>query len=226
MSEAKSFCGGVHAPTGERKVAVSQKVDPNTSVEKYAHHWMQGRPGVEVFENPIERPTTEGNLRLYRYRFLVYLDPELPGTLTYDMVRERLKQVWQSERGWYRAGLRIAFTPDPSRAACTVRIASNSDGNEGCSNCTSCSCVHSRSGSPDRMYILEGHLQSDFVLNHEMGHAAFAFCDMYLKDTPQEGAGGYGGVMDVGTDATTWPTEHDVFDAREWLEGRARFASC
>ncbi len=218
------FCGGLHKAADEDPVVAF--VDPNTDASKYMHHWAQGPRNVERLSTPIERRMTGGTWEVFGWRYLAYLDPELPEGLAYEMVRERLKQVWQSELGWTRAGVWIAMARSPEKASGIVRISSASGGNEGCRNCQSCSCVWTQWGQKDRMYLLSTHLGNDWILNHEAGHMVFNCCDMYLRDATYSGGGGYGGVMDAGFDSTTWPTAHDIFDAREWLEGRAPYPVC
>lgn len=218
----EGFCGGLYHG---RDRAVG-RVDMSVMVGKYAKHFQQGPRGAIRVPEGLTRFTTQGIERVYGYIYRVFLDPEMPKGYPEEMVRERLKDIWHHERGWQRAGLWVQFTRHLDKAQGVVKITSDEGGNEGCGQCRSCSCVHTRSGEKDRMYLLASHLQSDFVLNHEGGHMFFDFCDMYLDDKTYAGGGGYGGVMDYGSDATSWPTAHDIFDAHEWLEGRARFSSC
>lgn len=191
------------------------------------HHWQQGPGKVERLAEPMRARTTQGNRRRYRWVFDMYLEPRMPLGLDEISVRERLKQVWQDERGWHQAGIRIRFTRDRAQAKCIVTITSALGGNEGCNNCPSCSCVHSGGpGVPDRMYIQRPHLNSLFIINHEWGHTGIDACDMYREDTPHGGAGGYGGIMDLGIDATSWPTPADIWFAKRYLRGNAHFTRC
>jgi hypothetical protein len=200
---------------------------PGVPLSEYMHHWQQGPGKVARLEEPLRAMTTQGNIHPYKWVFDMYLDPDLPPGVDHISVRERLKEVWQDERGWHQAGIRIRFTPDRELAKCVITVTSTFGGNEGCRNCSSCSCVHSGGpGVPDRMYLLRAHLTNTFIINHEWGHTGIDACDMYRKDTPHGGAGGYSGVMDLGIDATSWPTSADIWFAKRYLRSRAKFIRC
>jgi hypothetical protein len=220
---AQRLLSGDASVRSERRVAL---IDANTPSARYMRHWAQGPGHLVPFRAGQEERTTTDGVKVWCTHRYSWTLGQVPLGVERQAVIDTLTNTWQHSLGWVGAGLWIRYTDDPLKAGGVVHVGSAAGGNEGCNNCQACSCVKWPSTGKHNMWIHQRHLPSIFIKNHEMGHLALACCDMYRYNTRPVGPAAYTGVMDIGTQSTLWPTDHDKRDAFDWMHRNARYTDC